>query len=101
LSAGAAHLLVNKCPELRAVGVDAVSISAFQHKREGVLTHQILCGRERKDGRAVLLLEDLNLAEAPAGFGTLKPVVVAPLFLPELDSAPCTVFARLTDAKQE
>ena len=95
LSAGAAHLLMNRYPRLRAIAVDMVSVSGYQHKREGTLTHQLLCGMDRQDERAIMLIEDVDLSAPELQGGALEQVILAPLFLPELDSSPCTLFAKV------
>ena len=71
-------------PNLRAVGLDAISVSPFQHRELGRETHRILLSHE------IILIEDMRLstlASAP------DKVIAAPLLLESLGGAPATVFA--------
>lgn len=71
-------------PRLRAVGMDFISTSAFQHREQGRLAHHEFLGRE------ILLIEDMSL-NALATVPDL--LVVAPLMVEGIDGAPATIFA--------
>ena len=81
---GARYLL--KFPELRAIGFDFISLSSVLHRDEGREAHRTLL-----KGREFFIVEDMDLSGYPEG---AKRVVVAPIFLEGVDSAPCTAFAE-------
>lgn len=73
-----------KCPKIRAVGMDIISISSIQHRELGRAAHREFLGR------GILLVEDMKLSVlkiAP------EKVLVAPLLVKNADAAPCCVFA--------
>ncbi len=72
---------------LRALGVDMISISSPSMREEGREAHKQLL----KD-RSFLIIEDMDLLGKPSRF---KKVIVAPLMIEDVDSAPCTVFAEV------
>ncbi|GBC68646.1 Kynurenine formamidase [archaeon HR01] len=86
LSAEAAHYLAG-FPGLRAVGFDMISISSPLHRDEGRAAHRVLLVE-----RGILIVEDMDLMGKPR---ELKRVVVAPLMIEGVDSAPCTVLAEV------
>ena len=68
-------------PNLKAIGLDIVSISSFQHREVGRIAHKEFLGRN------ILLIEDMYLSDT----GVPNSVIVAPLRVDYIDSAPCTV----------
>jgi len=74
-------------PQLKALGIDAVSVSAFQRREEGREAHRILL---RPDS-PILLIEDLDLSGDLEG---LTKVFAVPLLVEGVDSMPCTVFGE-------
>lgn len=72
---------------VRAVGLDFVSLSSLRDRAMGRSAHRAFLNPEGK-GRPVLIIEDMNLN---ANLGGLKAVWVAPLLVKGIDSAPCTV----------
>jgi arylformamidase len=72
-------------PNLRALGIDFVSLSAAQNREEGRKAHGALLV-----GRDFFIIEDMDLSAYPQG---AKSVLVLPLFIKGIDSAPCTVVA--------
>jgi kynurenine formamidase len=79
-------------PNLKAIGIDAISISSFSRLNIGEETHRILLTRSLLPSEPKLIIEDMNLSDDLYG---MKKVFVIPLFMSEADSAPCTVFAEL------
>jgi len=76
--------LKKKCPKLRAVGMDIISVSSFQNRELGREAHREFLKR------GILLVEDMKLSgltKAPS------KVLVAPLRVTDSDAAPCSVFA--------
>ncbi len=91
LSAAAAQYVVDELPQVRALAIDSISFACPVHMAEGIEAHQILLD---KCQRSIFLIEDLNLGFDLDG---LQQVIVAPLFGTGLDSAPCTIIAKLKD----
>jgi arylformamidase len=91
LSVEAARLIVDELASVCAIGLDTISAGAPAHPAEGHHTHRLLCGHGRKDGRFVLIYEDLNLA--PLRNPPLR-VWGLPLLIEGVDSAPVTMVAE-------
>ncbi len=100
----AAAWLRRRLPQLRALGMDFISAAAPAHPEAGRAFHLAALdeGRVRgrpsvsapDAGRAVLLIEDMRLDPSLTD-SDLGRVLVAPLWLSELDGAPVTVVAGL------
>jgi kynurenine formamidase len=89
LSGDAARFLLDRCPRLRAIGIDAVSIEFEAHYEHCFAAHrELLCN----DARPFLIIEDLALDLALDG---LVGVLVVPLFVAGIDASPCTVVGEL------
>lgn len=79
-------------PEIRAVGIDAISVSAFQKRDLGRITHRTFLGSKKGyKGEPVLLIEDLDLA---GSFEGLKKIFAVPIFIEDIDAMTCTVFGE-------
>ncbi len=87
--AGAEFLL--EFEQLRAVGIDAVSIGAPTHLAESVATHQILTGVGREDERFLLILEDFKI---DIDLSNTSRIYAWPLMIEEADGSPCTIVAE-------
>lgn len=74
--------LKKKCPSLRAVGIDCISISSLSKREAGRQAHKAFLGRN------ILLIEDMRLADLRN-----KPdlVIAAPILVAGADASPCTV----------
>ncbi len=84
----AATYLMENSPHLRAIGMDLVSATSATHISEGIQFHQLILGCGRKDKRAILLIEDVNLNQELDGLGK---VTALPLLVEGVDSGPCTI----------
>ena len=93
VSAAAARLIVDRWPNLKAVGMDWISLSSPLNLADGIRAHQIMLGLEGNE--PVLIIEDIALAEVDAG--RLEQVLCVPLFVEGIDSAPVTILAKLRD----
>ena len=80
--------LVEQYVNLRAIGIDCISMSSLRHRDEGRTVHRILLTKE------VLLFEDLSLSAIENG-ARLKKVLAFPLRIKKGDGAPCTVVGVL------
>lgn len=76
-----------KFPRLRAIGVDCISVSSFQHREAGRVAHKALLGAGWR------LFEDLALASLSVG--CIRSVIALPLRVTNIDGAPCTVIAEI------
>ena len=88
-SSAAAQYVVDEFPKLRALAMDTLSFACPLQLDDGIRAHQILLDENDRD---VFLIEDLNL---DVDLSRLSELIVAPLFCEHLDSAPCTILARL------
>jgi len=83
LHPGMVSRLREKCPSMKAVGIDFISISNLSNRELGRDAHRLFLENN------ILLIEDMKLCElvkAP------RRVIVAPLIAERADGAPCTVF---------
>ena len=87
LNPGLGQWLRTNYPNVRAIGIDWVSISSFQHRELGRNAHRAFLD-VKGEGNSILLIEDMNLS---TDLSCLTEVWVAPLQIEEIDSAPCTV----------
>jgi kynurenine formamidase len=86
VQAGVAALLRRKCPRLRLLGIDTISISTPSHRQEGQESHRaFLCDKD-----PIYLLEDADLSSVhPKDRFALT---VIPWLLEYLDGVPVTAF---------
>lgn len=75
-------------PNLRALGLDWISVSSYLKREVGLETHRIFL-RDSRKRHPILLIEDMDLRKASK---KLKEVWVAPIRMDTIDSSPCTVF---------
>ncbi|WP_341280619.1 cyclase family protein [Paenibacillus sp. FSL H8-0537] len=76
---------------LRAVGMDFISSTSPLHMDEGIAFHQTMLGKDRVDGRFILLIEDMNLNH---NLSNVSAVYAVPLYIEGVDSSLATVFAE-------
>lgn len=89
ISREVALYLRNEFPYLRAIGIDSISINAYEEKQSGRDAHKVFLGGERE----ILVVEDMDLSQL--GIAKIKELIVAPLIIANGDGAPCQVIARL------
>ena len=94
LSPQTAEWIRKNYPDIRAVGVDCISVSSRAHRDLGRETHKILLKKDEFKGEPVLIVEDLYI---PSEINRLDELIVAPLFIESIDSAPCTVIGVIND----
>lgn len=83
-----AEALIRRCPTLRAIGLDTISLSSISHREEGHRAHRAFLSR------GIRIIEDLALGAIEPG-ASIDQVVAFPLRLLGGDAAPCTVAARV------
>jgi arylformamidase len=77
-------------PNIRILGFDSISVSSFQHRDIGRVTHRRFLNPEAP----VLLLEDVDLSKIDNKC-KLDNLVVVPLQIATCDGVPCTVFTTV------
>lgn len=85
--------LRQRYPSIRAIGIDWVSVSSFKHRELGRQTHHAFLSDSGKS-QPVMMIEDMDLSK---NLENLSEVLVAPLLVETIDSAPCTVFGFFGD----
>jgi arylformamidase len=79
-------LLRKRCPRLRILGIDTISISTPSHRQEGRESHRaFLC-----DEKPICLLEDADLSSISTG--ETFALTIIPWILDDLDGVPVTAF---------
>ena len=96
LAPALADWLREVAPGVRAVGVDAISISAVDHREVGREAHRRFLAPGA--GRPILLIEDMALALAPKH---IARVWILPLRVLNADGGPCTVVAEIAPGGDE
>ena len=87
LSAGLAKKLRSNHSNIRALGVDVISITSRLHREEGRKAHHAFLNPDK--GEPILLIEDMKLdIKYPP-----NKVIVVPLLIDNADGSPCTVLA--------
>ncbi len=94
LSVAAAGWIRKKFYKLRAIGIDCISISSYANRKEGMEVHKILLKKKGFGTSPVLILEALNLDYK---IEKIDELIVAPIFIEGVDSAPCTVIGLIYD----
>ncbi len=89
LGVAAARWLRSTCPRLRALGMDAPSLSCIAHLDETMPAHNELLGGA---GRRFLVIEDMDLHNDLA---RLREVRISPWRVAGMDSAPCSIVGIL------
>jgi len=86
-----AMALRKNLPELRAVGIDWISVSSFKNRELGRMAHRNFLNPDGPNN-PILIIEDMDLPDNLEG---LQYVIVIPLRFEGIDSSPCTVIAIL------
>ncbi len=83
-----AEVLRARLPQLRAVGFDFISLTAFQHRDIGREAHRQFLGGPSP----LLLVEDMNLSPLTR---EVDQMIVSPFLIDGADGTPVTVLARV------
>lgn len=93
ISARAAKLIIERWSNLKAVGMDWISLASPLQQEDGIRAHQIMLGL---DGNPpVLIIEDISMEKVDAA--KLEKVFVLPVFVEGVDSAPVTILAQIKE----
>ena len=76
-------------PNIRAVGVDCISITSYLHRSDGRVAHREFLNQSPSSNH-IVLIEDMSLANYTSGY---SQVVAFPLLISDSDGAPCSVIA--------
>jgi arylformamidase len=90
LSVDLARKLRTNNPNIRAVGVDVISITSRLHREEGRKAHREFLG-SHYNSQPIVLVEDMSLINFTTD---ISQVIILPLLIKDADGAPCTVIAR-------
>jgi kynurenine formamidase len=85
--------LREKYPEIRAIGIDWISISPYKNRELGRESHRVFLGSEGHNN-PMLLIEDMNMS---FDLTMLRELYVMPLMVDAFDSAPCTIIGAFND----
>ena len=78
-------------PNLRTIGIDWISLSSYLNRELGREAHKAFLD-PKEDNEPILIIEDMYLS---GNLNGLVDVLVFPLMIEQLDSAPCTVIGVL------
>ena len=88
-----AEILNLKCPNLRAIGMDFISISSLKHKEKGKMAHKVFLER------GMLIFEDMRLCELQS-YTRLEKIIALPLRFQNGDGAPVSIIGMIIDDTQ-
>lgn len=89
LAPESARALKQRCPALKAIGMDFISASSFTNREVGHEAHKrFLLDHD------ILLIEDMNLESIT---GEIKKVLGFPLLVQDADGVPVTMVAEMDD----
>jgi arylformamidase len=87
ISPEVADQLRMRCPAIRVIGMDFISLTSFQNREIGRAAHREFLGKQ-----PILLIEDMNLKKL---VNSPVKVMCFPVLLKDSDGAPITVVAEL------
>ncbi len=80
-------------PQIRCIGIDCVSISSFSKPEQGKEAHLNAFVEKNGLGHPLVLVEDMKLGNIKND--TLESIIIVPWQIKGIDSAPCTVLAKI------
>ncbi len=89
LSADLAKGLRTNYQNIRALGVDVISITSRLHREEGRRAHREFLGCQF-ESEPIVLIEDMSLLNYTY---YINQVIISPLMIKNADGAPCTIIA--------
>ncbi len=91
LGKAGAQKILELFPNIKAIGVDFISINSYNHKQEGRIAHMILLGLNK-----IILIEDMDLTQVSKTYLPYQ-IIVAPLLIDGADGAPATIIGFFND----
>lgn len=83
--------------KLRAIGIDAISISSFQHRDIGRQAHREAFKIDPAYGEPLLIIEDVDLTDV----GPFETIIVSPMVFLPIDASPAIVIGIKGNRKNE
>jgi len=93
IPAEAAFWLRENRPNIRAIGIDFISISSYQNRELGRKSHKAFLNPSGVN-KPILIIEDMDLSEVS---NTLSFVSILPLRVEFWDSSPCTIVGKVEE----
>lgn len=84
--------IIDKFPKIRVFGFDSISMSSWQHRDIGKISHKAFLN----PNKPILLLEDMDLRYISSK-NDIKEIIVSPLRIDGCDGLPCSVFGFLDE----
>jgi kynurenine formamidase len=97
LSSNLAKGLRTNYPNIRALGVDVISISSRLHRQKGRKAHREFLG-SHYGSEPIVLIEDMSLINYRS---EISRVIVLPLMILGADGAPCTVIGKVIEKNRK
>ena len=85
-----ADWIVNKFKIIKAIGIDSISISSWQHRDIGRQVHKKMLNPKKP----ILIIEDMDLSKIDKDTN-FNRIYIAPLMVRKSDGAPCTIIAEV------
>ncbi len=79
-------------PNIKCIGIDTISISSYKRKEEGKKAHLNAFIEDKELGEPLLLVEDMKLDHIT---DLIDQIILVPWQIRGIDSAPCTVLAKI------
>ncbi|MBU4534884.1 MAG: cyclase family protein [Euryarchaeota archaeon] len=76
------------------IGIDSVSISSYQKRKDGVKVHLNAFEENENFGEPLLLIEDMKLGDIK-NKSSIETIMIVPWQIKGIDSAPCVVLAKI------
>ncbi len=86
MSPESADLLRKKCPDLRIIGFDFISLTAYQNRPLGRVSH-----KKYLIQNDILIIEDMDLSQLP---NAIQKLYCFPLLISKIDGTPITIIAE-------
>lgn len=85
--------LRKKCHNLRAIGIDWLSIASIKNRELGREAHRTFLGSAGA-GKPLFIVEDMRILPKLSG---LRRLIISPIVISGIDSAPCTILGEFDD----
>jgi arylformamidase len=85
-----ARLLRNRCPKLKVIGFDFISLSSYQDRPLGRIAHKEFLIRED-----ILIIEDMNLDQI--NDKVVNRIIALPILIKDIDGCPITIIAEISN----
>lgn len=84
--------IVTNFPKIRVIGFDSISISSWQDRPMGKVSHKAFLN----PNNPILILEDMDLNNVNSN-SNLKELIISPLRIEKCDGLPCTVIGFIDE----